>query len=248
MPTIEAVIRQVNKDLVPQFEERLRTFLATQDKEWLIDQIIRLALDAHSLQEMDRKHWQEVKGQQRTDRIVRLREMKLDRQVLIAFLERYRHYDRDRLTHEGYLLDDAPAKGTDLIREEQRTLAGTVLLDHAKDMLFGILFGDESTHTCFERSQRELLTFTLPRFKSMSLDFMKASTQMSAAGTWQDPEGVSNDVRADNVIMEVEFGEVDDELIGDGIVRCLSPINNLELNEQILYARMINIEQSTLIE
>ncbi|MGB2774988.1 MAG: hypothetical protein WBF31_21975 [Anaerolineae bacterium] len=38
------------------------------------------------------------------------------------------------------------------------------------------------------------------------------------------------------------------EAIGHGIVRGLSLINNLEVNEQILYARMINIEQSTLIE
>ncbi|MBK7199537.1 hypothetical protein [Candidatus Amarolinea dominans] len=77
---------------------------------------------------------------------------------------------------------------------------------------------------------------------------MKASTEMSAAGTWQDPDSVSNDARADNVIMEVEYGEIVGEAIGHGIVRGLSLINNLEVNEQILYARMINIEQSTLIE
>jgi hypothetical protein len=38
------------------------------------------------------------------------------------------------------------------------------------------------------------------------------------------------------------------ELVGDGILRTLSLINNLEINEQILYAQMINVEQSTLIE
>jgi hypothetical protein len=60
--------------------------------------------------------------------------------------------------------------------------------------------------------------------------------------------GVSNDIRADNVIVEVEFGDVAGELVGHGIVRCLSLINNLEVNEQVLYARMINVEESTLIE
>jgi hypothetical protein len=50
------------------------------------------------------------------------------------------------------------------------------------------------------------------------------------------------------VIVEVEFGEVAGELVGHGIVRCLSLINNLEVNEQVLYARMINVEESTLIE
>ena len=82
---------------------------------------------------------------------------------------------------------------------------------------------------------------------SSDLDFMKATTELSALGTWQDPELVSNDQRADNVLLEVEFGEVEGELVGDGIIRSLSLINNLEINEQILYARMINVEQTTLI-
>ena len=35
--------------------------------------------------------------------------------------------------------------------------------------------------------------------------------------------------------------------VGNGIVVALSAINNLEINEQVLYARMINVEESTLI-
>ena len=49
------------------------------------------------------------------------------------------------------------------------------------------------------------------------------------------------------MVLEVEYGEIDGELIGDGIVLSLSLINNLEINEEILYGRMENIEQSTLI-
>ena len=33
MTTIQTIIRQVNKDLVTQFEERLRSSLITQDKD-----------------------------------------------------------------------------------------------------------------------------------------------------------------------------------------------------------------------
>jgi hypothetical protein len=87
----------------------------------------------------------------------------------------------------------------------------------------------------------------LPRAKAGALDFMRASTELAAAGTWQDPESVSNDERADNVLLEVQFGETADELVGRGIVAALSLINSLEVNEQILYARMINVEESTLI-
>ena len=87
----------------------------------------------------------------------------------------------------------------------------------------------------------------LPRSKAGALDFMRASTELSAAGTWQDPDSVSSDERADNVLLEVQFGEVADELVGRGIVVTLSLINNLEVNEQVLYARMINVEETTLI-
>jgi hypothetical protein len=96
--------------------------------------------------------------------------------------------------------------------------------------------------------QQELLTVALPRAKASALDFMRASTEMSAAGTWQDPDSVSNDERADNVLIEVQYGEVGGERVGAGIIRALSLINNLEVNEQILYARMINLEETTLID
>jgi hypothetical protein len=149
---------------------------------------------------------------------------------------------------DGFLLGSAPAKGTAMLTDDSRTPEGSRLLLYAKDVLFALLFGDEATNTLLERTQQELLTLTVPRDKIEALDFMKATTELSAFGTWQDPESVSNDQRADNVLLEVEFGEIDGELVGHGIVRTLSLINNLEINEQILYARMINIEETTLIE
>ncbi len=248
MPTIETIVRQINKGLVPQFETRLREVLVDQDREWLIEQIVRLTLDAHSLHEMDRRTLQDIKAAKRRDRVVRVRELGFERGALATFLERFASFDRDRLIAGGFLLSSAPAKGTDLLTDEVRTPEGSQLLRYAKDVLFALLFGDESTNTRLQRTQRELLTLTVPRDKVEALDFMKATTELSAFGTWQDPESVSNDQRADNVLLEVEYGEVDGELVGHGIIRALSLINNLEINEQILYARMINIEETTLIE
>ena len=115
-------------------------------------------------------------------------------------------------------------------------------------ILFGLLFGDERTNVRFDRVARELLTLTLPRHKAGALDFMQATTELGAVGTWQDPDGVSNDSRAENILLEAEYGEVAGELIGHGIVRALGLINNLEIDEQVLYDRMIDVEQSTLIE
>ena len=248
MPTIETVLRQINKEVVPQFEERLRGHLEGQDREWLIEQIVRLTLDAHSLHEMDRRQLQEAKLKKRVERMARLRDLQLDREKLASFLKEYATCDRTRLIRDGFLQPGAPEKGTDLLTDEFRTPQGSALLMHAKDILFGLLFGDDTTLTRIPRTQRELLTMALPRDKAEALDFMKATTELSALGTWQDPERVSNDQRADNVLLEVEYGETDGELVGDGIVRALSLINSLEINEQILYARMINVEQTTLIE
>ena len=57
---------------------------------------------------------------------------------------------------------------------------------------------------------------------------------------------MASDSRADNSIMEIEYGETDSEMVGNGIVSALRLINNLEINEEILYGRMEDIEQSTL--
>lgn len=248
MTTIQMVTRQINRELVPVFEERLRAYLSTQDKEWLVEQIVRLTLDAHSLHEMDRKTFQAAKAQRREERRARLREMRLGPQRLAEFLRAHERSDRAALIEQGYLREAAPEKGTDMIGPEFRTEAGEALLAQAKDVLFGLLFGDESTNTHFTRTEREMLTLTLPAAKAHAIDFMKATTTFTALGTWQDPDSVSNDQSAENVILEVEYGDVAGEQVGAGVVRALSLINNLEVNEQILYARMINIEQSTLIE
>ena len=247
MPNIESIVRQINKELVPQFEDNLRKYLADQEKEWLIEQIVRLTLDKHSLEEMDRKHFKDEESLRRAERAKRVRALKLDRAKLNKFLRQYKIHDRVWLTQNGYLKKNAPPKGGDLITEKFRTPQGDELLGHAKDVLYGLLFGDENTNTSFIRIQKELLTLTVPRMKSDSLDFMKATTELSAAGTWQDPKGAANDMRADNVVLEIEYGEIEGEVIGDGVILALSLINTLEINEEILYGRMENIEQSTLI-
>ena len=245
--TIESLVREINRELVPQFEERLRAELAGRDREWLVDQIVRLTLDAHSLQEIDRRGVMQAKAHARADRLARVRGLALDHDGVAAFVAQHAGISRDGLMMHGHLDPTAPAKGTDLLGRAHRTDTGEALLQHAKDVLFGLLFGDHSTNTSLVRVQQELLTIAVPRPKAAALDFMRASTEVAAAGTWQDPDNVSSDERADNVLLEVQYGEIADELVGDAIVLALSLINNLEVNEQVLYARMINVEETTLI-
>jgi hypothetical protein len=247
MTHIHSIIRQINREFIPQFEEKLRSYLAEQDREWLIEQIVRLTLDAHSLEEMDRRHFQEEDNQRRQERAERVHALGLNEKKLVEFLEMHSGLSRDKLIEAKFLKTNAPAKGAGLITAEHRFPNGNELLALSKDMLFGLLFGDEYTNTHFQRIQRELLTLTVPRMKSDCIDFMKATTELSALGTWQDPKGAANDMQADNVILEIEYGEVEGEKIGDGVILALSLINNLEINEEILYGRMENIEQSTLI-
>jgi hypothetical protein len=184
----------------------------------------------------------------RTSRVARVTALGLDHTTVVAFTNELNGLDRAALIAEGHLRADAPEKGLDAIGPAHRSSSGEALLELAKDVMYGLLFGDETTQTKLDRVQRELLTLTLPRTKAGAFDFIPAATELSGAGMWRDPAGVSNDVRADNVIVEVEFGEAPGEVVGRGIIRCLSLINNLEINEQVLYARMINVEESTLIE
>lgn len=248
MDTIHTILRAINKELVPQFEQKLRSYLAQQDREWLIEQIVRLTLDAHHLEEMDRKTMHEARAKSRRERMDRIRAMKLDVHGLERFLARYQDHTRERLVEEGHLRADAPEKGTAFLTEEHRTQKGTELLTLAKDNLFALLFGGQEDLDCtFHRTEQKLLTMTVPRFKAGALDFMKATTELSAQGNWQDPDMVSNDSHEDNVILQVEYGEIEGEKVGTGIVLALKLINNLEVNEKLLYARIEHVEQSTLI-
>ncbi|MEO7118711.1 MAG: hypothetical protein ABIZ34_07050 [Candidatus Limnocylindrales bacterium] len=247
MATIEGIVRGINRDLTPQFEERLRAALADQARDWLIDQIVRLTLDAHALDEIDLRAEVERKAIARAERLERVRALAIDARILDGFIAKFTAMSRERLIELGHLATDAPPKGTQLLTAEHRSETGGRLLTKAKDMLFALLFGDASTGTDLERVQQELLTLALPRHKAVALDFMRASTELAAAGTWQDPTSVSNDERADNILLEVQFGEIVTEQVGRGIIVALSIINSLEVNEQVLYARMVNVEETTLI-
>jgi hypothetical protein len=95
--------------------------------------------------------------------------------------------------------------------------------------------------------QRELLTITVARRKAGAIAcLLRAATEIDVEGTWRDPDEVSHDDRAPNTLIEVEYGEVATEAVGRGIKLALRLINDLEVNEQILYARMEDIEESTL--
>ena len=211
-PSIEDLVHAARRAVRPDYEAALRRYLENQDREWLVDQLVRLSLDPRSRAERDAGNEAADDAAARSARQERLRAIDLDEGRLRSFVEGYRSHDRERLVDEGCLHPEAPEPGTE--PDEHRTDAGAALLQEAKDLLFAVLFGDESTDSRLVRHERELLTMVLPRHKADALDFLQATTELDADGTWKDPEAVSDDARADNVVLEVEFGEVDGELAG----------------------------------
>ena len=191
---------------------------------------------------------QEIPKVDHADMVLRITRMHLHADDLIRFITRYAGLTRLYCISQGWLSADAPAQGSTALLPADRSITGNRLLTEAKDMLFALLFGDVNLNVTFDRSHRETLTLTIPSHKLGALDYMQASSQYEVLGTWRDPQGHAHDVRARNTVMEIEYGETDDELIGDGILTCLRIINLLEVNEQVLYARMQNVEQSSLVE
>lgn len=247
---LQAIVSSIRAEIEPQFVERLRENLSKQNREWLIEQIVRMKVDSSYLEEKDTHVRNERDISDRRDRLERLKGIALNEEKLEHFLNEHQDTSRDTLIEDKYLAKNSPEKGTSLLTREHRSDQGNELLLRAKDILFALLYGEEEEATTWvklDRCEQELLTLTLPRYKSHPLDFLKATTEINALGTWRDPQQVSNDSRADNIVLQVEYGEVEGELVGKGIAACLSLINNLEINEQVLYARMINVEQSTLI-
>ena len=108
----------------------------------------------------------------RAARVARVTALGLDPDAVRTFIAAYEGLDREALIEGGHLLPIAPGKGTAAIARAHRTADGEELLELAKDVLYALLFGDESTGTRFERVQRELLTLTLPRAKAGAFDFI----------------------------------------------------------------------------
>lgn len=154
--------------------------------------------------------------------------------------------DRTRLVEEAYLRPSAPSQRTSILTDDNRTESDQEVLRSTKDILWAVLFGTEKTNVHLTRVARELLCLTVPSYKAYAFNFFRAVTELGASGTWRYPDNVSNDHNASNILLQVEFGETESNLIGDVIMVCTHLINLLEVNEQVLYARCISVEQSTL--
>ena len=239
MDNISSIIKKAQDDLFPELEAKIRSELDKKDKEWLIDQIIYLTCQRHSLHEQHNK-LQNMKRQ-----LARISEKGYNNQAITDFINEYRKIHRQDLEASGYLMSPPPM-GLASIEPHQRTKKGETLLQEARDMLYVALYGDETINVNITREKEEILTMILPESKSDALSFLKAVTEIDVAGTWKDPEGVSNDDHTNNIGLQVEFGDNQKGTTGVAVFVALNLINLLHVNEQIFYARMEKVERSSL--
>jgi hypothetical protein len=180
------------------------------------------------------------------ERAARIHRLGLDHASLPGYTARYRALRREVLEEEGHLLDP-PRKGGALISPAHRSPAGEGLLREAKDLLYALLFCGDDDGVRLDRGERELLTLTVPKAKAHAVvSLMRAATEIGVEGTWRDPGRAADDDRAANALFQVEYGEVAGELVGNALGAALCLINDLEINERVLYGRMENVEESTL--
>lgn len=172
------------------------------------------------------------------------RSVRSDRPALVEFVQRHGQRSRDSLVAEGLLRPGAPEPGTSMLHWQWRSPMGAELLTVAEALLDAVLYEP----TDLELTHRELLTLVVPEAKrdAGAFGFLRACTEVGVSGTWRDPAGSAHDTSAANVLIQVEYGDTDDELVGNVVVVCLGLINALRVNEQVLYARMHDVEQSTL--
>lgn len=249
MKSVEQLVQSLRTELADEYYQRLYDHLIECDKAWLVEELIRQlakndngpSLGKQILQNLTK----ETYAEEEAARIERIKAMNLNEFKLAGLMEKYDTIHTDRENDCEYSIAP-PEVGGNILLSTQRTKLGEALLEEAKDVLYALLYGSKEENVEFKRVEHELLTIVLPRFKAHTFGFLRTVTELSSIGNWRDPNGSCDDEHATNSILEIQYGEVASERIGDGIISTLRLINELEVNEKVLYARMRNVEQSSL--
>ncbi|CAL2063584.1 hypothetical protein [Tenacibaculum sp. 190524A05c] len=239
MDSIHSIVKKAQDDLFPELEAKIRAELNKKDKDWLIDQIIYLTCERHSL------HEQRDKFNALKNRLNRIKAKNFNTKMLFDFIDNYKNIERVYLEESGFLINPSHL-GLNSIESFQRTTLGEKLLEEAKDILYIALYGDPTINIDLKREREEILTIILPESKVDTFSFLKAMTETKVSGTWNDPEGISNDDQVSNIALQIEFSDDHKGTIGVAIFVALNLINLLEVNEQILYSRLEKLERSSL--
>lgn len=100
------------------------------------------------------------------------------------------------------------------------------------------------------QTDRELLSIVILRNKEHHLDFLQGFTKIKAVGIWQDVKSgriIKTYPDEKNVKIEVEFRDTKKETVGNRLMDIFTELNRREIGEDLLYARTVPIEESTLL-
>ena len=249
MRSVEQLVQSIRTNLADEYYQRLYDRLIECDKAWLVEELIRQIAKNDNGPTLGKQIIQNLNKEdlaaEEEARIKRIKKMHLNEWKLSQFIEKFDAIKTDRENDCAYSISP-PEVGGEMLLSRQRTALGENLLEEAKDILYALLYGGKDENVDFKRVEHELLTIVLPRSKAHIFGFLRTVTELSSIGNWRDPHGSCDDESATNSILEIQYGEVESERIGDGIISTLRLINELEVNEKVLYARMRNVEQSSL--
>ncbi len=112
-----------------------------------------------------------------------------------------------------------------------------------RDELNALLY-DEAVQKACKAEDRELLSIIIARGKVGMFDFLEGKTEWKVRGKWRRPdEGFDIE---ENVQLDVQFKDAADECVGKRIIELLKAYNQKAVDEKLLYARTIPIEEGTL--
>jgi len=126
---------------------------------------------------------------------------------------------------------------------------GDMDVDAVRDEILRLIYGEIDDAT-----DPELLTIQIRRDKAYHFDFLdKAHTEFATVGYWQ-PEEEPKKPPEPNVQIDVQYNDVPSnhevcacrEVIGRRLMDLLKRYNDLLVREDLLYARTIPIEETTL--
>ena len=249
---LDNLLETIDRETAEYFEEQLRQKLKEQDRLWLEEQLLALILEkkygeGHAGVSISRKKKSQEELEARKERIDRIKALRLDLETSEQKTEDYKILTREELIARKILIDP-PHKGLGIITPEQRSARGNELLQETRDILYALLFCNRRQNVKIIRAHRDFLTVTLAADKAPCLEnFLLAVTEIPARGIWHDPEGVSDDEGVNNTVMQVEFGDDQNGKVSDMIMSALQLLNNLEINEEILYCRIENAQKSSLV-
>jgi len=99
------------------------------------------------------------------------------------------------------------------------------------------------------QKDKELLSIVVLRKKAKHFDFLEGYTRWRTVGSWreiQEGKVVHEFPEEKNVQLDIEFKDKPDESVGTRLMELFKEFNTKEVDEELLYARTVPIEESSL--